>query len=548
MSLRTGQEKQYWVGGQSLYGNANADLLYRFQRVSPMEVSPHEPNTVYYGSQYLHRTRDEGATWERISPDLTANDPRYRSYYSGDPITIDATGEEMYATLYAIRESPIAEGVIWTGANDGPVYVTRDAGKTWANVTPKNLPPGGRVQNIEPSPHRAGAAYIAVLRYLLGDFQPYIYKTEDYGRTWTRLTDGTNGIPADQPTRVVREDPVRPGLLYAGTEFGMFISFDDGVHWRSFQLNMPVTPITDFRVHRQDLVISTQGRAFWILDDLTPLQQMNDAAAAKGSLLFKPREAIRYRYRTGFGGEESAREVTESTPQYPPAGAMLDYWLASAGSTRLEILDPKGAVIRSFSSDSARDSSYVAQGTARIPARAGLNRFVWDMTYPGPWTPAAGRGGRGGAGPMAPPGTYSVRVSANGATTTQPLVLRADPRVTRDGVTQPVLEAQFAHNIRTRDLVSDANRTAEALRAAHARLGADNAGVRALEAEFFTPPVRYSRPGLQSHITYLYSMTLGADQAVGQDAIQRYADLRKTLDAFNEKLRKLGGGSAAPQP
>ncbi|HET9012245.1 MAG TPA: hypothetical protein VFN38_10560, partial [Gemmatimonadaceae bacterium] len=276
MSLRGGQEQQHWIGAQSLYGNANQDLLYRFQRVSPMEVSPHDSRSVYYGSQYVHRTRDEGVTWERISPDLSANDPRYRATISGTPITIDVTGEEMYATLYAIRESPVAPGVIWAGANDGPIHVTRDNGKSWTNVTPAGLPPGGRVQNIEPSPRRAGAAYVAVVRYLLGDFSPYIYKTEDYGRSWTRLTTGANGIPADAPTRVVREDPDRPGLLYAGTEFGMYLSFDDGAHWRPFQLNLPITPVTDIRVHRQDLVLSTQGRSFWILDDLTPLHQMRD--------------------------------------------------------------------------------------------------------------------------------------------------------------------------------------------------------------------------------------------------------------------------------
>ena len=197
-----------------------------------MEVSPHEPHIVYYGSQYVHRTRDDGVTWETISPDLTANDPRDRGTSSGEPITSDATGEEIYSTLYAIRESPLQKGVIWTGSNDGPIYVTRDDGKTWTNVTPKGLPPGGRVQNIEPSPHRPGAAYVAVLRYLLGDFEPYIYRTDDYGKTLDRSPIGKNGIAADEPTRVVREDPDRAGLLYAGTEFGMYVSFDDGAHWQ----------------------------------------------------------------------------------------------------------------------------------------------------------------------------------------------------------------------------------------------------------------------------------------------------------------------------
>jgi photosystem II stability/assembly factor-like uncharacterized protein len=535
MNLKTGQEQQYWIGGESLYGNPNEALTYRFQRVSPMEVSPHEPHTVYYGSQYVHRTRDEGVTWERISPDLTANDPRYRATISGEPITIDVTGEEMYATLYAIRESPLTAGVIWTGANDGPVYVTRDDGRTWANVTPKGLPPGGRVQNIEPSPHRAGGAYVAVLRYLLGDFKPYIYKTDDYGKTWTLLTTGSNGIPADAPTRVVREDPDRAGLLYAGTEFGMYVSFDDGAHWRPLQLNLPVTPITDIAVHRQDLVLSTQGRAFWILDDLTPLHQLSDAVTAERAHLFKPQVAIRYRYRAGFGGPEADRGGDDAAPQYPPAGAMIDYWLASAGTpVTIDILDAKGTVIRRFSSDSTRDTTSVRAGTPRLPSRAGLNRMIWDMGYPGPWS-VGGGGRRGGSGPLASPGRYTVRLTSNGQSSTQPLQLVADPRVLKDGITQAILDDQLAFNLKVRDLVSDANRLGERLRELR-RAAGDSANVssalRQVEDEFLTPPIRYSKPGLQAHITYLYGMTTGADQRVGKDARDRYTVLRRKLDAL----------------
>src|SRR5437868_3607164 len=256
MNLKVGQEKNYWVGGQSLYGNPASDLLYRFQRVSPMATSPHDADVLYYGSQYLHRTRDKGVTWEKISPDLTAH-PSCCQGASGEPITRDVTGEEFYSTLYAIAESPLEKGVIWVGANDGPFHVTRNNGKTWTNVTPKDLPSGGRVQYIEPSPHRKGSAYFAVYRWLLGDYQPYIYRTDDYGKAWTRLTDGKNGIPADWPTRVVREDPDREGLLYAGTEFGMFVSFDNGAHWQSFQMNLPNVPVTDIKLHHYDLIVST---------------------------------------------------------------------------------------------------------------------------------------------------------------------------------------------------------------------------------------------------------------------------------------------------
>ena len=542
MSMRTGQEQQHWIGAQSLYGNSNKDLRYRFQRVSPMEVSPHEPHTVYYGSQYVHRSRDEGVTWQRISPDLTANDPKYRDVVSGGAITIDATGEEMYATLYAIRESPITAGLIWAGSNDGPVHVTRDGGKTWMNVTPKDLPPGGRVQNIEPSALRPGAAYVAVLRYLLGDFQPYIYKTEDYGKTWTRLTTGSNGIPADNPTRVVREDPGRAGLLYAGTEFGMYVSFDDGGHWHSLQLNMPITPVTDIRVHRKDLVLSTQGRSFWILDDLAPLQQLNDKVMAASAHLFAPRAAIRYRYRPGFGGIEGDRGATDDTPQYIPPGAVIDYWLgAPSGSVTLHILNAQGAVVRSVSSDSAPDTTQAGAGSPRLVVRTGVNRFVWDMTYPGPWSASATVRGRNG--PMAAPGRYTVRLTVNGTSSTQPLTIQPEPRATKDGATPAVLQAQLAHNLRVRDLVSDANQTAELLRTARSRASemdaATLATLSAIEAEFLTPAVRYSRPALQTHITYLYSMMLGADARVSKDAADRYTELRKALDSVKARLKPL---------
>jgi len=282
MSRKTGQTKNYWIGGQSLYGNDGGDLIFRFQRVSPMALSPHDPLVLYYGSQHVHRTRDLGVTWEKISPDLTAFPPCCQGG-SGEPITRDVTGEEFYSTLYAITESPLEAGVIWTGANDGPFHVTRDNGKTWKNITPKDLPQGGRVAWIDASQHRRGSAYFAVYRYLLGDYQPYIYRTDDYGTTWKRLTDGKNGIPADWPTRVVREDRTREGLLYAGTEFGMFISFDNGVSWKSFQLNMPNVPINEITLHRGDMVIATQGRGFWIFDNLSPLQQMATSAGDAGT-------------------------------------------------------------------------------------------------------------------------------------------------------------------------------------------------------------------------------------------------------------------------
>ena len=556
MNLRTGQEKQYWVGAQSLYGNVAQDLIYRFQRVSPMEISPWDPRTIYYGSQFVHRTTDEGVTWNKLSPDLTANDPKLRNAVSGEPITRDMTGEEVYPTLYSIRESPVQRGVIWTGSNDGPFYVTRDNGVTWTNVTPKDLPPGGRVAMIEPSPRRAGTAYYAVYRYLLGDFAPYLYRTDDFGKSWTRLTTGTNGIPADDPTRVVREDPDRSGLLYAGTEFGMFVSFDDGGHWQQFQLNMPVVPINDIKVFRKDLLVATQGRSFWIIDDLTPLHQVTAQVAAAPLTLFKPRDAYRMRYQGGGG---FGRGRGPAAPQYPAPGATIDFYLGrSGGPVTLDVLDESGKLVRSFSSEAGAAAETVGGGgeededtprrarpAPRVPKEQGLNRFTWDLTYPGP---RDGAGRAGGGGPTAVPGRYLVRLTANGVTQTQPLVVREDPRVAKDGVTLADLRDQFDHNMRVRDLVSDVNRAVARLRATQTRLrdASGAAGdtlekIQALEAKLVTPAIRYSTPALQTHITYLYSMTNQADQRVGRDAKERYAVLRRELDGIVTQINQLLG-------
>jgi photosystem II stability/assembly factor-like uncharacterized protein len=567
MSMRTGQEKQYWVGAQSLYGNPGKDLIFRFQRVSPMEISPHDPRTVYYGSQYVHRTRDEGVTWEKISPDLTANDPKYQDRPSGEPITIDVTGEEYYSVIYAIEESPLEAGVIWTGANDGPFYVTRDNGKTWTNVTPKAQPPGCRVQSIDPSPHRRGSAYFSVLCYQLGDFQPYIWRTDDYGKTWARLTDGTNGMRNNEPTRVAREDPNREGLLYAGTEFGLYVSFDNGKKWQSLQLNLPATPVTDLKIHKKDLVLSTQGRSFWILDNLTPLHQMADAVTASATL-FKPRDAYRFRYTAGFGGVESTRS-NPADPQYPPAGAMVDYWLpnGTTGAVTLEVVDGGGTVIRRFSSEGSgereqmpdqpgmRAPEMVTVGTPRLPNAAGLNRFTWDLTLAPPLDPSrergAGGGGGGGGrgtGPAVVPGSYTLRLAASGKTMTQPLAVQIDPRTAKDGVTIADLREQFQHNMRMRDMVSEVNQLVANVETARQRL--KNAGGSAadtlrrlddLRAKLVTPAVRYSKPELQAHIQYLYSLTTQADQKIGRDAIDRLKALRAELDQRQAEAKALLG-------
>ena len=562
MSLRTGNEKQYWIGAQSLYGNPGKDLIYRMQRTTPMEFSPHDARVLYYGSQYVHRTRNEGVTWERISPDLTWNPAERQQKGSGEPITVDNTGEEFYSTLYAIRESPLEPGVIWTGANDGPFHVTRNHGVSWTKITPPGLPQGCRVSMIDPSPHRRGSAYYAVYCYLLGDFAPYAYRTDDYGRTWTRLTTGSNGIPADYPVRVVREDPSRAGLLYAGTEFGMFVSFDNGARWLRFNMNLPVVPINDIKVHQKDVVIATQGRGFWILDNVTPLHARGALAATAGKAqLFTPRTAYRIRYGTGRGRLGSA------APQYPSPGAQIDYWLPAgfAGDLRLEILDATGKVVQQFAAAAPgqqpqRPAGEVAPtdpdedmrprgggAGARLTRTPGLNRFTWDLRYPGPWNPAT-RSASAGGGPTAVPGAYRARLVAGDVTVERPFTVAIDPRNAKDGVTVADLAEQHAVGVRVRDMVSEVTQLVGRVRDAKRRLASAGGAatdtlrmVEALEAKLVTPPVRYSKPELQAHIQYLYSLTNQADQKIGRDVIERAAALRKELDAAQAEAQRILG-------
>lgn len=547
MNLETGQEKSYWIGGQSLYGNAASDLILRFQRVSPMATSPHDPDVLYYGSQYLHRTRDKGVTWEKISPDLTAK-PDCCQGVSGEPITRDITGEEFYSTLYAIAESPLEKGVIWTGANDGPFHVTRNNGMTWTDVTPKDLPAGGRVQYIEPSPHRKGSAYFAVYRWLLGDYQPYLYRTDDYGKTWTRLTDGKNGIPADWPTRVVREDPNRAGLLYAGTEFGIFISFDNGGHWQSLQLNLPNVPVADIKVYRDDLIVATQGRAFWILDNISSLRQLTAQVKSSDLQLFKPRDG----YRTRVSPNILAPNIEYYLPAVP------------SGAVAIEILDAQGTSVNTYSSDApAGGSNRGARGSGSTtgaggpepqqedpdaapaggrrstppprPTRVtGLNRFVWDVRHK--------------EGPTLPPGRYQARLKVGELTLTESFNLLIDPRVAEDGVTLADLRQQFEHNLRLRRLLSDVNQLVTRVREAQTKLraaaDADSArakSVAAIAARLLTEPVRYGKPGLQAHITYLAGMTSNVDQKIGRDAIERYEVLKREFEALRTEVNRVLG-------
>ena len=533
----TGQEQQFWVGAEYMYGHNPKDLIYRFQRVAPIEVSPHDPSVIYHGSQYVHRSNDEGRTWTTISPDLTAFEPD-KQVLSGAPITKDITGEEFYSTLYAIRVSPHDPKVIWAGANDGPVHVTRDGGATWTDVTPKGIAPGGRVDAIEPSPHLPGAAYVAVLRYQLADPAPYIYKTTDFGTTWTRLTTGANGIPADVPTRVIREDPERLGLLYAGTDFGVFVSFDDGGHWQSLQQNLPVTPITDLKIHRGDLVLSTMGRGFWIMDDLAPLRQLDETIADSDIYLFQPADAYRMRYST--------RRRAPTDPEYRSVGAFIDYYLAEDFDSEitLEIRDSAGDVVRRFSSHAeeveAPESTDYGMGAVPQPTGAGvrplattqgMHRFVWDLRHVGPWGADRDRGGRGA--PLVAPGTYETRLTAGDRTFSRTFSVLIDPRVAADGVTEADLRAQERLSLRVRDALSAARRMAHDIES----LEADSDVLASLHAALVTDPeVFYAEKMLIDQLQYLYGMTTSADQRPGADALERIETLEAELDSIHARL------------
>ena len=559
---RTGQEQQYYVGFGNLYGHNPRDLDFRFQRVVPIHVSPHDPNRVYHGSQFVHVTTNGGQLWETISPDLTAFTPETQ-VVSGTPITIDVTGEEHFSVLYDIQESVLEPGVIWTGANDGPVHVTRDGGRNWTDVTPPGIGPYGRVQTVEVSHHDPAKAYVAILRYQMGDFAPYAYRTEDYGETWTRITTGANGVPDDQPVRVVREDPDREGLLYLGTEFGMFVSFDDGGSWQPFQLNLPVTPITDMKVVHGDLVLSTMGRGFWILDNLTPLHELSDQVASASAYMFDVRGAYRLRYRGGF----RFGAATPDEPVYPDPGANIDYYLAegAAGPVTLDIVDQSGDVVRSFSSEGPGEVAIPAEpgmrewrlerfGTPRLPDGAGAHRFTWDLSHPGPWDASPMRAGRGG--PMVPPGSYTARLSAGDWSASRTFEVLLDPRVVAEGIGEAVIRRQVDLALQARDALSEARLAVHRISEARNRGGGNLAAeVEAIEQELVTAPRRYSRPMLVDQLQYLYGNLTRADQEPGQDAVRRYDQLNTALEEHVRRLEQLlranisdGAGDAASAP
>jgi photosystem II stability/assembly factor-like uncharacterized protein len=528
---KTGQEKQYYVGAQNMYGHNPKDLKYRFQRVSPIHISPHDEKIIYHGSQFLHKTTDGGINWETISPDLTEFDIS-KQVISGSPITRDITGEEFYSTIYSIRESSIKKDLIWVGSNDGLIHLTQDGGKNWTNVTPKKLLIGGRVDSVEPSAHDPATAYISILRYQLGDWSPYIYRTINYGQSWDLIV---NGIPDDYPIRVVREDPLKKGLLFAGTEFGIYVSLNDGNTWSTFQKNLPITPITDLKIHRDDLVISTMGRSFWILDDINFLRaEINESK----KFLIKPSKAIRYQYNI----------PQIKVNNYLEPGVFIDYYLDknSYKNISISILNEKGELINSFKSNTANQkelSDYDMQLSefnnikiSKVTNKKGFNRFRWNFRHEGIKNENENEG-KNIEGPYVKPGKYKVQVFVD-----EQSLISKEFSVIKDPNTDISLNTFIELEKFQLDLlekIKKAINLTNEIKIYKSKKGISKVKrekFKKILAELVTKDGNYMRPMLIDQLKYLYSMVAKADQVVGEDAYNRYKELSIQLEAITKKL------------
>ena len=482
----TGQVRIITVWPELYSGWGAKDMKYRFQWTFPIMFSPHDPQTLYVAGNMVFRSNDLGGSWEAISPDLTRHDPATLEP-SGGPITKDTSGAEVYATIFAFVESPHEKGVFWAGSDDGLVHLSRDGGATWEPVTPPDLPEWTLISMIEVSPHDPATAYLAATRYKLDDTRPMLYRTDDYGQSWTLITQG---IPGDDYTRVVREDPNRPGLLYAGTETGVHVSFDRGDNWQPLRGNtglppacagakggqaLPVVPVYDLAIKDNNLVAATHGRSFWVLDDLSQLQQLEPSLAEQSLRLLAPRDTYRVRspfrgrkpttgksYRAGLGADvtysESQGKNGEIVRKFwdagenPPDGVMVHYYLKEAPEeATITVLDDEGNIVQSFSTKAPQDEEDAPD--PRVPAEAGMNRFVWNMRYPGARRVPGDKSTEDSlAGPLAPPGTYRVTLQAGDDSETQAFQILKDPR---GPATQEDLEEQFGFLIRIRDKVSE---------------------------------------------------------------------------------------------
>jgi len=530
---RTGQEHNITVWPEEMgMGDSALDLRFRFQWTFPIEISPHDPTVLHVGANKVLRSIDRGASWEVISPDLSRNDTATLGP-SGGPITKDNTGAEVYGTIFAFAESPHEQGVFWAGSDDGLVHLSRDGGTTWQNVTPPALPEWALISVIEVSPHDPAGAYLAATRYKHNDWQPYLFKTKDYGKTWQTIS---NDLPEHDFTRVVRADPAQAGLLYAGSETGVYVSFDDGISWQGLQGNLPVVPIHDLVVKNLDLVAATHGRSFWILDDLSPLHQIAAERTFSAPRLFAPRATTRLRSYKGYGmrGSEtveyrfagplvsayrrrlesdgSKSEVLLDAGANPPNGVIVSYYLPtpSEGEVQLRFLNAAGTEIRQFSSkasaarehadgtteaDEAADAEH--EEKCKVQATAGFHRFVWDMRYERPHkVPGDKSTEHWLIGPLASPGRYRVVLEIGEQQESQEFAIYRDPRTQ---ATQEDLDAQCQLLLLIRDKLSQTHDAINGLRDLRQQLkGWKRRAERVSGGEALKEPVEASLATLRS--------------------------------------------------
>jgi photosystem II stability/assembly factor-like uncharacterized protein len=558
---RTNQAQSIQEWPEDPNGHPAVEQKYRYTWTMPIVISSHNPDVIYHTSQFVFRSNDAGHTWTTISPDLTRND-KTKQQDSGGPLTKDQYTVEYYDVVFALAESPRQEGLLWAGTDDGLVQLTRDAGKTWINVTPKGIPEWSMISLIEPSRFDTATAYIAVDAHKLDTFKPYIFKTTDFGKNWTAIT---TGLPDNSYVHAVHEDPKRKGLLYAGTETGIWVSFDDGGHWQTLQLNLPPTPIHDMVIHDDDLSVATHGRSFWVLDDLSPLRQVTTAIAGEGAHLFTPKTA----YRTRAGHVEPRHYPIGENP---PAGALFYYFLKEDPKepTKLEFLDEQGKVIRTYSSEEKKNDDAAQEGERdetidHIPAKAGLNRFAWDLRYELPKKiPMAIYDSGEPSGPLAMPGKYQVRLTVEGKSQTAPFEIKLDPRVSASAED---IRKQFELEVKLRDREDEMNKAILGIRdlraqllAMEKRLGSDDstkplvatsADLRkktgAIEEELIQVNSKSSEDEanyptkLNSKLGYLQNVIDSADAAPTAAEAGVFADLDQRLEVQLAKWREVLG-------
>ncbi|MEM6803117.1 MAG: glycosyl hydrolase, partial [Bacteroidota bacterium] len=530
-------------------GQAGRDIKYRFQWNAPIRLSPHNPDRLYHCSQYVHVSEDGGKSWDIISPDLTTNTDAWQNI-PGGPVQHDHTGVELYTTIFAFEESPINEGELWAGTDDGRIHVSIDKGEEWNEITPPNMPEFGTVNMIELSPHQEGRAFVAVYRYRDNDFRPYIFKTDDYGTNWELLTDG-NGIPERHFVRVVREDPQRKDLLYAGTEYGMYISFDGGNNWQPFQQNLPTTPITDMQIKNGDLVLATQGRGFWIMDNLSALQQFDSSVEDMIAYLYAPRAAYRSQMRGFRGG---------NAPKSAPAGATFYLHMISKPGKKdtvsLGIYDKFGKLIRHM-------STHPKKGEARLKLKKGLNRISWNMRGERPQLVKGSFMSLADTrGPKLPPDTYQVVMKAMGEEVSHSFQILKDPRWE---ASLKDLKEQYELTLEVKDLLNSSHEAIRKIRSIRSQSvdiakrakesGASESlmedanslskKLTALEKKLIQTqnesgqdPINYPSQ-IDDQIAYLYSVVNAQDASPTLGCYERFEDLKKELQPYLDELKEI---------